>query len=539
MRACFLLGALLWAGILRTHGAEPVLTHIHPAGLAQGTTATVKLAGKFEPWPCKIWCGDPGIGFTPAKEAGTFEVTTAAGVKTGPHLFRAFNDEGASAPVALVVASVPQTLEVEPNDDFRSPQVIASTTATINGRLDKTDDVDSFRVTLQKGQTMVAWVDACVLAAGVDAMLRLTDAGGVTLAFNHDHTTMDPFLVFAAPQDGSYVIQTMGQKYPASSDIRFAGGDDGVYRLHLSTGPVVRNTWPLAVPHGKKSPALLEGWNLAAAQVEIDDTAPPGFPVIFSEVSELTETTEPQVLPVPSAISGRIDAAGDEDRFTFTTTKGNKLELSATGASLGSAIDPWLKIFGEDGKELAVNDDEGGSSEPRIVWEAPADGTYAVALGDLTQRGGDDFFYRLLLDRAAPAVKASIASHSAKMEAGKTAELKVAVTLIHGFSSKLKLAARNLPPGVAANEVDVPEKGGETALTLTAEPTAPPASQPFQLVLREVEGGKEHPVSYSMASTAEDNGVPKGYRQLLVNATGQLWITVIPPAPVPPVPPAQ
>ncbi len=536
MRRSLLLCAMLFAGAARS--AEPTLTHMHPAGIQVGTTASVKLTGKFEPWPCKIWTDSPGIAFAPAKDAGTFDVTVSADAKPGPHLIRAFNDDGASAPISMVVDRVGQTLEVEPNEDFRAPQKLAGTTATINGKLGKTGDVDSFLVALKKGQTIVSWVEAYVLAAGFDAMLRVVDANGTTLAFNHDHTTMDPFLVFVAPQDGDYIIQTMGQKYPASSDIAFAGGDDCVYRMHVSTEPFVRNSWPLAVQRGRKTTVALEGWNLATQQAEIDDTAPPQFPVTFSDVLELTETAEPQTLAIPSAVSGRIIGVAHEDQYTFTATKDLALELSVTGPTHGSAIDARLRVLNKEGKELASNDDSGGSSEPKLVWTAPADGTYTAAVGDLTQRGGDAFFYRLQITTVTPGATATIAAASAKIEAGKTAELKVTVTLTKAFPAKLRLIASNLPEGITAAEVDVPEKGGEVAIVLTATPAAPRCSQPFSLALHEVESGKLHPVAFQMISTTEDNGVPKGYRQLLLNSTEQLWLTITPPVPTPPATPA-
>ena len=68
-------------------------------------------------------------------------------------------------------------------------------------------------------------------------------------------------------------------------------------------------------------------------------------------------------------------------------------------------------------------------------------------------------------------------------------------------------------------------------MKLTAPATAPAASQPFQLVLRDVESSKEFPVPYSMASTSEDNGVPQGFRQLLINSTEKLWLTITAPPP--------
>jgi len=207
--------------------------------------------------------------------------------------------------------------------------------------------------------------------------------------------------------------------------------------------------------------------------------------------------------------------------------------LTLTGRQHGSEIDPWLKIRDADGKELASGDDDGGSLEPRLVWSPPADGTYTAVVGDVTQRGGPEFFYRLSVAPATPSVSASISAHAFKVVVGKTAEVKATVTQAHGFKSKLKLAAQGLPAGVTATDVDVPEAGGEVTLTLAAEAAAAAAGGPVRLVLREVDGGREYPVVYSMATTGENNGVPQGYQQLLINTTDQPWLTVVPAPPGP------
>jgi hypothetical protein len=525
------LALAISASLLTASQAELTLTHVHPAGLQQGTNTTVKLTGKFAPWPCQVWVDAPGISFKADQEAGKFEVSLTADAKPGPHLFRVFDATQVSAPISLIVATVPQTLEVEPNDDFLTPQILTGNNVTINGRLDKADDVDSFQVALKQGQTAVIWMEAYVLAAGFDGMLRVVDARGSTLAFNHDGTTMDPFLVFMAPQDGNYVIQTMGQKYPASSEVRFAGGEDCIYRLHVSTEPYVRNTWPLAVPRGGKSLVMLEGWNLTAPQMELDAATPPPFPVTFSDLPELTESTEPQTLAIPSAVSGRIDPAGDEDSYPFTTTKDTALELTVTDPSNASPMDAWLKILNTEGKELASNDDSTGSNDPKLIWTAPADGTYTALVGELTQRGGKEFVYRLQISKAVPSVTATVADHAVKLTAGKSADLKVTVTQSKGPHPKMKLLTKNLPAGITAPEVDVPEKGGAVVISLTAEATAAAASQPFQLVLSEVESGREILVTFQLISTSENNGVPQGYRHLLIEGTEQLWLTVTPAAP--------
>jgi hypothetical protein len=536
MRVLLLLTGMVWGGHASVcWAASPVLTHVHPAAVSRGEVTEVRLVGTFDPWPCRVWVDGPGVEFVAGEAAGVFTVRTAADAPVGPRLMRAFNAEGASIPISLVVADAPQILEVEPNTDFRHPQVLPSSTVTINGRHEKSDDVDSFAVELVAGQSLVAWVEAYVLAAGFDSMLRVVDAAGVTMAFNHDAKTLDPFLVFTAPRDGRYVIQTMGHAYPASTDVRFAGGETCIYRLHVSTGPVVRNTWPLGVTAGAAATVDLEGWNLTTSRLDVSAGLPPGVPAIVSDVPEYVETPEAGVMTLPFGVSGRIEIPGGHDRYEFTAVKDSVLEMSVTARRHGSEMDPWLKIRDADGRELAANDDDGGSLEPRLVWTVPADGRYAVEVGDLTQRAGADFFYRLQVMSVRPVMTAVAASHAVTVVPGKSADFKVVVSRRPGFTAALKVVALGLPVGVTAAEVDVPEAGGEVTLVLAAGNDAAAASMPIRLVVREVDGGRELGVSYSMATVSENNGVPQGYQQLLIGSTDQLWLTVTPPPPPAPV----
>ena len=55
--------------------------------------------------------------------------------------------EGVSAPRFLLVAAEPQLAEVEPNDDRLAPQILESLPAVLNGRLEKSGDVDCFAMT--------------------------------------------------------------------------------------------------------------------------------------------------------------------------------------------------------------------------------------------------------------------------------------------------------------------------------------------------------------------------------------------------------
>jgi hypothetical protein len=527
--------------------AEPSLTHLFPVAGQQGTTVSVKASGKFDPWPAQVWVDAPGIVFKPGKSAGQFDVEIAKDAAPGPHLIRVFNDQGASAPRFFIVAREPQTPEAEPNDEFRSPQKIAALPATISGRLDKSGDVDSYAVTLKRGQTLVARLEAYVLASTFDGMLRVVDGEGTVLAFNHDGRTLDPFLAWTAPRDGTFVVQTMGFVYPATADVRFTGGDGCVYRLHLTDGPFVRHVLPLAVGRGGKTPVELVGWNLDSPRAEIDGThfdshattaaldlpgALADLPMLVSDIREILEkepndaADEAQVVEIPTGITARIGHPGDQDRFGFNAVKGRAYDFKVSAARLGSPLDAWLRIENKDGKELARNDDVKGFRDPELTWTATADGPHAVVIGDVSHHGSDGYIYRVAITEAAPSVSAGIAAHSIGVEAGKSATAKVAVKRANGFKARLQLAARYLPEGVTAAPVDVPDKDGEVSLKISADAAAKPASQPFTLVLRETESGAEHAVRHSLVATSENNGVPQGYTELLIDGTGQLWLTV-------------
>ncbi len=530
------------------YAADPVLTHLNPVAGQQGTTVSVTAAGKWDAWPPQVWVDAPGITFKPGKTAGKFDVEIAKDAAPGPHLVRLFDAGGASAPRFFIVSREPQTLEAEPNDEFRAPQKIASLPATISGRLDKAGDVDSFAVTLKRGQTLVARVEAYVLASTFDGMLRITDTDGNVLAFNHDGRTLDPFLAWTAPRDGTFVVQTMGFVYPATSGVGFTGGDGCVYRLHLTAGPFVRHTLPLAIGRGKKTPVELIGWNLASPHAEIDGTrfaaetttaelGLPGvasdMPVTISDIPEILEK-EPndtaataQAVDVPVGISGRIHRANDEDRVAFTAVKGRAYAFKVTASRIGSTLDAWLRIENKDGKQLATNDDAGGSRDPDLTWTAPADGAYTVAIGDVSHHGGDDYLYRLAITEAAPWVTATLAVHSLSVQAGKTSELKVTVKRTNGFKVKLQLAAKDLPEGVTAPPVDVPDKDGEVTLKIIADVMTKTASQPFTIVLRETESGTEHAARFFMTTGSENNGVPQGHTELFISSTDHPWLTVL------------
>ncbi len=548
--ACRLIGLLF---SFAAHAAAPVLDTLFPAAVQLGTTNTVVAVGKAEPWPPKVWVDAPDIRFEPTTNIGTFSVVVASDASVGPHLVRVFNDDGASAPRFLIVAREPQTAEVEPDDDFTRPQAIAALPASVNGRLEKSGDVDSFAVELAAGKTLVASVEAYTLMSPLDAALRLVDPRGVVLAMEHDDgRTFDPLLTWTARSAGRHIVQVFGFAYPAESEVRFTGNPKCVYRLHLSGGPVVSHTVPLGVRRGVRTPLRAFGWNLGkyADREVLSDAVPATSDAAWTEflwpgteraivlpVGDGPESVESEPngtaaqanrIEVPGAVTGRIAEAGDEDRFVFKAKKDEKLSLQVRSASFGFPLDAWLKVEDMAGKELAKNDDSAGA-DPGLVWSAPADGEFVLAVGNLVHRGGPDHLYRLSLTRPVASMKATVAADGFVVEPGKTNEVKVSIARQHGFAAKLVVSVKGLPDSVKSAPVEVAETGTEALLRWIAAADAKPSGGPVEIVLTEIGSGREHRAAYELATTGENNGVPQGFKQLVIASTDKLWLTVPPP----------
>lgn len=485
---------LLLSGIC-LRAAAPSLDCLYPVAVQRGSTNTISAVGKFDPWPPKIWTSAAGVTFVAETNKGKVRIEVAPDAKPGPYFVRAYNEQGASAPRFLLITATAETSEIEPNNDFQTAQKVERFPAVINGRFDKTDDVDMYRLELAKGETMVGSVEAYVLASPVDAALRLLDARGVEIAFNHDDgRTLDPAIAYTAPASGTYFLEAFGFNYPADSSIHFIGNDKCVYRLHMSTGASPKREELVAAPQ---------------KEVEPNNTATNATPV-----------------DVPCQVSGCIDSCDDEDVFRFTAKKSEKYLLKVQSAVFGFPLDARLAIKNEKQEEVAKADD-GVGADPVLEWSPGNDGTFYAVVRNVLHRGGPDHLYRFSVERPEPSLKATIAEHAIAIEPGKTNKLKVTLKRLYGFDAKLTLIVEGLPEGVQAEAVEADAKASEAAPTLIASADAKPFSGPVRIIAKDSKS--TYAVVHELTSAGEDNGVPNGYSRLLIDAMDELWLTVTTP----------
>ena len=144
------------------------------------------------------------------------------------------------------------------------------------------------------------------------------------------------------------------------------------------------------------------------------------FPEIVERELGVQDESAP-VVQLPVTVNGRINPAGDVDRFSVDLKAGERFSAEVIAARLGGPIDTnvfvgqfgnptkditykqldaSLEIYGPDGKLLAQDEDTFGV-DPAVGLVAPATGRYVIAVHHLAHLGRPQFVYRLNLSHRA------------------------------------------------------------------------------------------------------------------------------------------
>jgi hypothetical protein len=542
-RGVFALASLLLS-LNASAAAPPTLDSLFPAGARRGTTVPLTASGKFETWPVKVWTDFPGLKIEAADKSPKLTAHVAPDTPPGPHLVRVYTADGASALHCFIVGDQDERPEAEPNDQPANAQPIKKLPLTINGRLEKSGDVDCYTVELAAGQTLVAALQGRRIGSPIDPMLHLLDASGTQVAFAHDGLGLDPLLVYRAPEAGKFTLNVSAFAFPPAADVRFTGNKDAVYRLNLTTGPYVRAASPSGITRGKRVSLRPLGWNLDSNPILADATnlpsnadhlllpVPGGDGPLRVEVTDAADIEEPSSsssrppLTPPVNVTGVIAAPGEEDHFQFAAKKGQRLEFLLHAATQGSPLDALLRIRDDAGKLMDENNG-GAGADPRINWNPPRDGLYNLTLHDIFHKGGPTYRYRLEIRPPRPEIQATVMDDPYALVPGKTVTVKINVSRKNDHNTPMVAVATGLPPGVTATSADVPRGGGEVSLTLSATKDAKPASQPTRILLLSTEVA--HPeLLPATIDLHKDADKPAG--QSYIDRSPEVWLTLSPPA---------
>lgn len=473
--------------------APPTLESVFPPGGKRGGAVEVTLNGKFDPWPCSFWFSGKGLAFEPDPEkAGTGKITIAADAPLGPVLLRAHNAEGATAPLLFIVGEQNEIKEAEKGDSTvagASAVDKGSFPLVVNGTLSAGGELDSYRIALEKGETLHAKIEAYGLRSLVDPALHLHDLAGNRLELVHDSpANLDPLLSFTAPEKGDYVLSVAGFSHPPAASVAYTGSKNAHYRLYLA----------------------LKRQQLPARLLPVD----PG--------PDSKETA----IAVGKAHVGTLPEDGSPARLSLAAKKGEKILLKVEGRALGYPIDPVLRLLKPDGAEIRREDDSNKMADPEYLWTVAADGDYAIEVTDRFKRGGEGMRYRLLAAPPTPDFTLVADKSLYALERGKAVEIKLVLTRLHGHVDDLAFTLAGLPDDIVLTAPEkAPEKNGDVVLKLEAKPDAKPLDAPVRILAKEKRddgSGKEKTVVFSFK---DDN-----YRgPYALDETPDLWLTLPPP----------
>ncbi len=483
-----------------------------PYGAQRGSEIEVSFNGANLADAQEVLFYYPGITVTSLEAVNDKTVKTRLKIepdcRLGIHAMRVRTATGITNLRTFNVGALPETAEVEPNNEFVSPQKINLDT-TVNGFVNN-EDVDYYLVEAKKGERITAEIEGIRLGnAFFDPYVAILDAKRFELASCDDAALVwqDAIVSIVAPEDGNYIVQVR--------ESAFGGNGACTYRLHVGRFP--RPT--AAIPAGGKPGETVNvrwlgdvlGEKAEALPVPPDPSAvfglfakddkgvsPSPNSFVVSELGNVVEA-EPnnaaaQATPfaAPMALNGVIAEDGDVDCFKFPAKKGQPFDIHVLARSIRSPLDPVLYVNrASNGGGAGANDDSGGP-DSYLRFTAPADDDYVITIKDHLGKGGVDYAYRVELKPVKPALVMGLPERQQYVDVtvsvpqgNRTAFLVSAAR--KDFGGELALEFKDLPPGVTVETVPMAANQTTVPVLLTAPQGATLAGKLVDVVGRTVD----------------------------------------------------
>ena len=505
----------------------PQLTSISPTTAQRGQTIEIQLEGKNIDETAEIWLSKKGInaeikqrtpvptvrfdgsgisGQVPSNPRLLLSFEIAPDAPLGNHQIRLITSNGVSNPQNFLVGNLPEINEKEPNSVPEQANML-ELPVTVSGVVSSIDDLDSFKFKLKKGARLICDISAQRIGSPLDTYLELYDPNGKEVAKSRDGNGLDSFIDYTTQMEGEFTLNLR--------DVRFQGGGNYRYRLSIGELPYLHNVFPLGGKRGAVNNVTVSGANLGSIntlQLDISPDAEIGIqelrvktpngletnPYPFT-IGEFNETNEKEpndalkqenAIGTPITVNGKIQKAGDVDRFIIKVEKGTSLVCSVNSRQHRSKLDPILTIYshkqGETAESvteqvLTVNDDASGT-DAQITFTFPNAGNYGLSIRDLNSAGGEDYPYRLTLRPLKPDFRINVNADNPRIARGGTFMITVSAARLDGFNGALRFYSPDLPKGFIVSPTIMYPGQNQALLTITAPIDAPLGLNPFTIV---------------------------------------------------------
>lgn len=346
---------------------------------------------------------------------------------------------------------------------YEGKQPTIAVPGTGNGSIDKPEATQTWRFEAKKGQRLILEIEARRIGSPLDSTIEILDDSGKPLP--------------------RAVLRSLARTYV-------------VFRDHDSNATGIR----------------IEAWS----ELAVDD-----YLLVGGELLRI------RALP-----------RNPDDDCQFWSEAGRRigyLGTTPTHQSQGNAmyktsIHPPGTTFPPNGLPVTTlfwRNDDGGprlDKDSRLVFDAPADGTYQVRVADARGEGSAAHAYRLTIRPPRPDFTVSFAPTAPVVSKGGATPVRVNVTRLDDFDGVIDVKLLNLPPGFEAPATNIPSTDNSTAVALFATDKAAvgPKQAALMVEARAKIDGKE------VVRTAT-GGVPKVTDAGdIVTTTQQSEVTLLP-----------
>ncbi len=460
--------------------AQVQLDRFYPPVVHIGGETVIKAEGKFPNWPVEIVSDRDDVKFVVGKESGRLTVNISTDVSPGVVWIRLLDNRSASKLVPLLIEPIAATSEVEPNNKINEATPV-ELPVIVYGKLAKSNDLDTYRVKLKRGQTFVASAMAHrPLGSPMDAVMQLVDGRGNVIVQADDDRGLDPQLVYQADEDAELSLRIFAFPEVANSTIGYAGAESFVYTIRLTSDAFVDHALPLVVSADHSSVISVPyGWNLPPKLEVLRRGATTYSPIVNRVPSALgwqwqTAITHDAVMidevnsgsvavaeSLPCIFSGHIAARGEIDRIRFPVNASTRYEAVAHSRAFGFPLDSVLRVVNlADGSEVVTNDDVSREQyDASVVFTPKVAGEFVLEISDLVEGHGPRHAYSVVIAEATPAADLSVAEDHFIISAGASVEIPISIVRRNGFDQELTITAQGLPEGVVAEPVVSQTKG--------------------------------------------------------------------------------
>jgi hypothetical protein len=253
------------------------------------------------------------------------------------------------SPEAVAPVPIEGADPYEPDDGIADSALITTDGVLQTHNLHREGDRDYLCFQANAGDAYT--IETLDLGSEIDTIIYLLDENEQEIARNDDgkEEPLASLIIWIAPSSGTYYVMVRDLSEHSS-------GPDARYSISVTES------------------AFAEG----ADPYESDDT--------LSEASLIDTDGTPQ--------DHTIHTTTDVDYVRFVAEGGLEYAIE-TGNLLGDC-DTVIYLYDGDGTELAYDDDAAKEEYASlIVWEAPSDGFYYVAIGDYARRAGPALSYQI------------------------------------------------------------------------------------------------------------------------------------------------